>query len=333
MRIHGLRLAKPCYQPLRKRERIFAAKVQCSQPDWDGIASCMEAIWSRQAGSACWLLFGKAIKMCEHNQFSRTQLLLGRDSLGRLHSAHVAVFGIGGVGGHVVEALARTGVGRLTLVDADTVSLTNLNRQIVALHSTLGRAKVDVMGERVLDINPEAQVEARRCFFLPENACDFDFAEYDYVVDAVDTVAAKLAIIEAAKAAGTPVVSAMGAGNKLDPSRFEVADIRNTSVCPLAKVMRRELRRRGIDSLKVVYSRENPVQPAADNRSGHAGRDGDAAAVGADALDIASARPRELSASGRRSVPGSIAFAPSAMGLIIAGEVVRDIARRVPLAQ
>lgn len=243
--------------------------------------------------------------MSEQDQFSRTQLLLGCDSMARLCAAHVAVFGIGGVGGHVVEALARSGVGHLTLVDADTVSLTNINRQIAALHSTLGRAKVDVMGERVLDINPAAQVEARKCFFLPENAGEFDFAEYDYVVDAVDTVAAKLAIVEAAKAAGTPAISAMGAGNKLDPSRFEVADIYDTSVCPLAKVMRKELRRRGVDALKVVYSREQPV----------------AAATGC--ADAASTEPL---APGKRSIPGSTAFSPSAMGLLIAAEVVRDIA-------
>ncbi len=251
------------------------------------------------------------------NQFSRTQLLLGQDAISKLKASHVAVFGVGGVGGYVVEGLARSGVENLTIVDADIVDLTNLNRQIVALHSTLGQPKVEVMLSRVQDINPSAKVDARQCFFLQENASEFDFKSFDYVVDAVDTVTAKLAIIECAKAAHTPVISAMGAGNKLDPSKFEVADIYKTSVCPLAKVMRKELRRRGVSSLKVVYSREAFVQHkvAANDESFEDARgclNGETPAL-------------EKPAQGRRSVPGSTPFAPSVMGLIIASEVVKDL--------
>lgn len=219
--------------------------------------------------------------------FSRTELLLGAEGVKRLHNASVAVFGIGGVGGYVVEALARSGVGRLHLIDHDTVSVSNLNRQIIAMVSTIGRYKVDVARERVLDINPEAKVSVYRTFFVPDKAEEFDFAGYDYVVDAIDTVTGKLALIMEAKQAGTPVISSMGAGNKLDASAFEVADIYQTSVCPLAKVMRRELKKRGVRKLKVVYSREQPVS---------------------------SSRP-----------PGSNAFVPAAAGLILAGEVVKDL--------
>lgn len=225
-------------------------------------------------------------------QFERTGLLLGEEAVSKLNHSRVLIFGVGGVGGYVAEALARTGVGHFTLVDKDTVSKSNINRQIIALHSTVGRDKVDVLRERMLDINPEVQVEARKCFFLPENAHEFDFTQYDYVVDAVDTVTAKLQIIVQAKEAGVPVISAMGAGNKLCPERFEVADIYKTEVCPLAKVMRRELKKRGIKRLKVVYSKEEPV---------YKGR-----------------------------IPGSIAFAPSVAGLIMAGEVVKDLCEQAP---
>ena len=234
------------------------------------------------------------------NQFSRTRLLLGEAALEKLAKCRVAVFGVGGVGGYVCEALVRSGVGAFDLVDDDQVALTNLNRQIIATHSTLGRDKVEVMAERMRDINPAVDVRPRRCFFLPENADEFPFDEYDYVVDAVDTVAAKLALIEKARAHGVPVISAMGAGNKLDPGRFRVSDISKTNTCPLARVMRRELHKRGIDHVKVVWSDELPVQPmgeAEDAPAGHA----------------------------RRSTPGSTAFAPAVAGLMIAGEVVKDL--------
>lgn len=223
------------------------------------------------------------------NQFSRTEILLGEEGVARLRRAHVAVFGIGGVGGHCAEALARSGVGALTLVDRDVVSVSNLNRQIVALRSTLGRPKAEVMRERILDIDPGIRVDARTVFFGPENADDFDFSVFDYVVDAVDTVAAKTELAVRAERAGVPAVSCMGAGNKLDPTRFEVADLYATSVCPLARAMRRELRARGVRRLKVVFSREEP------------------AARGAGA-------------------PGSVAFVPSAAGLVLASVVVRELA-------
>ena len=194
------------------------------------------------------------------NEFERTELLIGSEKLNKLRNAHVAVFGVGGVGGYVVEALARAGLGELTIVDKDTVDETNINRQIIALHSTLNKPKVTVMEERLKDINPDIKVNAKELFFLPETADQFDFSQYDYIVDAVDTVTAKLAIIEKAHKAGTPVISAMGAGNKLDPTKFEVTDISKTSVCPLARVMRKELKNRGINHLKVVYSTEEPKQ-------------------------------------------------------------------------
>lgn len=235
-----------------------------------------------------------------HNQFSRTKLLIGTDKLERLSRARVAVFGIGGVGGYVAEALARSGVGALDLIDNDKVSLTNLNRQIYALHSTIGRYKVDVAKERILDINPKAQVTVSCTFYLPETADQFDFASYDYVVDAIDTVTGKLMLIQQAVEAGTAVISAMGAGNKMDPSAFQVANISETSVCPLAKVMRQELKKRGISHVKVVYSTEKPIKPQA-----------------------AKETPEE--ANGRRQTPGSMAFVPAAAGLMIAAEVVRDL--------
>ena len=239
-------------------------------------------------------------------QLSRTALLLGEEALNRLSGARVAVFGIGGVGGHAAEALARSGIGALDLIDDDVVALSNLNRQIVALHSTLGQPKAEVMAARVRDIDPAIEVRALRCFFMPENADTFDFTSYDYVVDAIDTVTAKLELIARCHAAGTPVISAMGAGNKLDPSRFEVADIGKTSVCPLARVMRRELKKRGVTRLKVVYSREEPVAPQG--------------------------RPQETmpdtpqrTGAPRRCPPGSTAFAPAVAGLLLASEVVRDL--------
>lgn len=228
-------------------------------------------------------------------ELKRTELLLGRESIEKLKNSYIAIFGIGGVGGYTAEALARSGVGKLDLIDNDTVALSNINRQIIALHSTVGRYKVDVMKERIYDINPDAEVNAIRCFFLPENKDEFDFGKYDYIVDAVDTVSAKIAIIEEAKRAGVPVISSMGAGNKLHPEMFELADISKTSVCPLAKVMRNELKKRRITDVKAVYSKEPPIKP--------------------DLIDEKSGKP----------VPGSISFVPSAAGLIIAGEIIRQL--------
>lgn len=232
-------------------------------------------------------------------EFCRTSLLIGEDGIEKLNNAKVAVFGVGGVGGYVVEALARSGVGSFVLVDKDDVSVSNINRQIIALQSTVGRYKVDVMRDRILDINPQAKVEVHRTFFLPDNSAEFDFSQYTYVVDAVDTVTAKLEIIMKAKEVGVPVISSMGAGNKLDPTAFKVSDIYKTNVCPLAKVMRRELKARGVKKLKVVYSEEQPMSP--------------------DTSKLQS--PEE-----KKRIPGSVAFVPSVVGLIIAGEVVKDIA-------
>lgn len=237
------------------------------------------------------------------DQFSRTELLLGREGMERLARARVAVFGLGGVGGYAVEALARSGVGALDLIDSDRLSLTNLNRQILATHETLGQYKADAARERVLAINPEAAVRAWKVFYGPDTAGDFDFAGYDYVVDVIDTVTGKLALIQQAQAAGTRIISCMGAGNKLDPTAFRVADIYETSVCPLARVMRKELKRRGVRRLKVVYSKEIPLEPKG--------------ALYQESL------AGEVS---RRQVPGSNAFVPAVAGLILAGEVVRDLA-------
>ncbi len=220
-------------------------------------------------------------------QFSRTEMLLGAEAIERLSRARVAVFGIGGVGGYVCEALVRSGVGAFDLIDSDKVSLSNLNRQIIATRRTVGQYKTDVMRERMLAINPDADVRLHRCFFLPEHAKDFPFAEYDYIVDAVDTVTAKIELVMQAQANQVPIISSMGAGNKLDGSRFQVADLYQTKVCPLAKVMRRELKKRGVEKLKVVYSEEEPLR--------------------------------------RSSLPGSVAFVPSVAGLLIAGEVVKDL--------
>lgn len=236
------------------------------------------------------------------NQFARTELLIGKTALDKLRKSHVAVFGIGGVGGYVVEALVRSGVEHFTLVDSDTVSMTNLNRQIIALQETVGKYKVDVMAKRIHSINPQAVVNAHRCFFLPENQEQFDFSQYDYVVDAVDTVAAKIAIIMKSKEAGVPVISSMGAGNKMNPAMFEVADIYKTSVCPLARVMRQAMKKRNVKHLKVVYSKELPLKPAPDM--------------------VAVCAEEGVQ---KRSLPGSNAFTPSVAGLIIASEVVKDL--------
>ena len=248
------------------------------------------------------------------NQFSRTQLLLGSDNMERLANAKVAVFGIGGVGGYVVEALARSGVGSFVIVDDDKVCLTNINRQIIATRKTIGKYKVEVMRDRILEINPDAKVEMRQCFYLPENAHEFDFSEYSYVVDAVDTVTAKIEIIMRAQAAGVPVISCMGAGNKLDPTQFHVADIYKTTMCPLAKVMRRELKKRRVKKLKVVYSEEMPIKPKDDMANNC--RTNCICPPGA-----------QHKCTEKRAIPGSTAFVPSVAGLIIAGEVVKDLCK------
>ena len=246
------------------------------------------------------------------NQFSRTQLLLGQEGMEKLYRARVAVFGIGGVGGYTVEALARSGVGTLDLIDDDKVCLTNLNRQIFATRKTVGQYKVDVAQQRILEINPKAVVHTYKTFYAPQTAEQFDFSQYDYVVDAIDTVTGKLELVEQAEKAGVPIISSMGAGNKMDPTAFEVADIYETSVCPLARVMRRELKRRGIKKLKVVYSKEPPMAPIDDmsiSCSTHC------------ICPPGTARK----CTQRRQVPGSNAFVPSVVGLIIAGEVVKDL--------
>lgn len=232
-------------------------------------------------------------------QFSRTQLLLGEEAMEKLRNARVAVFGIGGVGGYTVEALARSGVGQLDLIDSDTVSVSNINRQILATHSTVGRLKVDVAKDRILDINPNCVVRTYPCFYLPDTADQFDFSAYDYIVDAIDTVTGKLQLVQQAHAAGTPIICSMGTGNKLDPSAFQVADISKTSVCPLARIMRKELKKRGINHVKVVYSQEDALTP-----------------VGAE---------EEMKLLGKRQIPGSVSFVPGAAGLILAGEVIKDL--------
>ena len=245
-------------------------------------------------------------------QFSRTELLLGKETMEKLKQSRVAVFGVGGVGGYVCEALVRSGVGAFDLIDDDKVCLTNLNRQIIATRNTVGQYKVDVMKDRILSINPDAQVRTHKCFFLPENADEFPFEEYDYIVDAVDTVTAKITLIMKAEEKHVPGISSMGAGNKLDASAFRVADIYKTKVCPLARVMRRELKKRGIKKLKVVYSEEKPTRPMEDMAS--------------------SCRNHCICPSGaqhkcteRRDIPGSVAYVPSVAGLILAGEVIKDL--------
>ena len=246
------------------------------------------------------------------NQFSRTQLLLGEEAIEKMSNSRVAVFGIGGVGRYVCEALVRSGVGAFDLIDDDKVCLTNLNRQIIATRKTVGKYKVDVMKERMLDINPKVDVRVHKCFFLPENADDFPFEEYDYVVDAVDTVTAKLEIIVRAKSLNIPVISAMGAGNKLDASRFKVADIYKTQMDPLAKVMRRELKKRNIKHLKVVYSDEQPIKPLEDMSI--------SCRINCICPPGAANKCTE-----RRDIPGSTAFTPAVAGLIMAGEIVKDL--------
>ncbi|ETP73879.1 dinucleotide-utilizing enzyme possibly involved in molybdopterin or thiamin biosynthesis [Lachnospiraceae bacterium JC7] len=246
------------------------------------------------------------------DQFTRTRLLLGADSMEKLKNSRVAVFGIGGVGGFVCEALVRSGVGHFDLIDDDKVCLSNLNRQIIATRKTLGRYKTEVMKERMLDINPDVEVNIHNCFFLPENADKFPFEEYDYVVDAVDTVTAKIELVMKCKEKGVPIISSMGAGNKLDPSAFKVADIYKTNVCPLAKVMRHELKKRGVRKLKVVYSEEQAMKPMEEKSFNS----------GADNLCAPEAEPGSAK---RRATPGSVAFVPSVAGLIIAGEVVKDL--------
>lgn len=245
-------------------------------------------------------------------QFSRTQLLLGEDAMERLKNARVAVFGVGGVGGYVCEALVRSGVGAFDLIDDDKVCLTNINRQIIATRKTVGQYKAEVMRDRMLEINPDVKVNIYKCFFLPENADDFPFSEYDYVVDAVDTVTAKIELVMKCQEAGVPIISSMGAGNKIEASAFKVADIYKTKMCPLAKVMRRELKKRGVKKLKVVYSEEKPIRPLED-------------------MSI-SCRTNCICPPGaqhkcteRRDIPGSLAFVPSVAGLIIAGEIVKDL--------
>ena len=233
-------------------------------------------------------------------QFSRTQLLLGEEAIQRLKASRVAVFGIGGVGGYTAEALARAGVGTLDLIDSDTVSITNINRQLLATHSTVGRLKVEVARERILDIYPEAVVNTHALFYTPQTAHQFDFSQYDYIVDAIDTVTGKLCLAERAFAVGTPIISCMGAGNKLDGAAFRVADISKTTICPLARVMRKELKKRGIAHMKVVYSLEEALTP-----------------VGAE---------EEMAATGKRQIPGSAPYIPGIAGLLLAGEVIKDLA-------
>lgn len=246
------------------------------------------------------------------NQFSRTELLFGKEAMDKLQNSRVAVFGIGGVGGYVCEALVRSGVYNFDLIDDDQVCLTNLNRQIIATRKTVGQYKVDVMRERILEINPDADVSVHKCFFLPENADEFPFEEYDYVVDAVDTVTAKIELVMKAQEKGVPIISSMGAGNKLDPSAFKVADIYKTRVDPLARVMRREMKKRGVKKLKVVYSEEDPKRPIEDM----------AVSCRNNCICPPGAQHK---CTERRDIPGSTAFVPSVAGLIIAGEVIKDL--------
>ncbi|MBQ6024110.1 MAG: tRNA threonylcarbamoyladenosine dehydratase [Lachnospiraceae bacterium] len=246
------------------------------------------------------------------NQFSRTELLLGHEAMENLSKKRVAVFGIGGVGGYVCEALVRSGIGAFDLIDDDKVCLTNLNRQIIATRKTVGKYKTDVMMERMLDINPNVNVTVHKCFFLPENADDFPFKEYDYIVDAVDTVTAKLELIMRAQKEGIPIISAMGAGNKLDAGRLKIADIYDTKICPLARVMRRELKKRGVTKLKVVYSDEEPKRPIEDM----------SVSCRTNCICPPGAQHK---CTERRDIPGSTAFVPAVAGLLIAGEIVKDL--------
>ena len=250
------------------------------------------------------------------NQFSRTELLFGKEAMEKLASSRVAVFGIGGVGGYTVEALVRSGIGAVDLIDDDKVCLTNINRQIYATRKTVGQYKVDVAAERIAEINPDAKVCTYKTFYMPETAEQFDFTEYDYIVDAIDTVTGKIALVENAYAANTPIISSMGAGNKIDPTAFEVTDIYKTSVCPLAKVMRHELKRRGIKKLKVVYSKEQPITPI-----------DDMAIICQQNCICPPGTARKYTQ--RRQVPGSNSFVPSVVGLIIAGEVIKDLIKPI----
>ena len=247
-------------------------------------------------------------------QFSRTELLLGKEAMEQLSKARVAVFGVGGVGGYACEALVRSGIGAFDLIDDDKVCLTNLNRQIIATRKTVGKYKTDVMKERMREINPDVDVAIHKCFFLPENADEFPFEEYDYIIDAVDTVTAKIELVMKAQEKNVPIISSMGAGNKLDASMFQVADIYKTKVCPLAKVMRRELKKRGVKKLKVVYSEEKPTRPIEDM----------AISCRTNCICPPGAKHK---CTERRDIPGSVAFVPSVAGLIIAGEVIKDLSR------
>lgn len=257
------------------------------------------------------------------NRFVRTEMLLGSDNMEKLKRAHVIIFGVGGVGGYVVEALARSGVGELTLVDDDVVAQSNINRQIIATTRTVGMPKVDAARERVLEINPEISVHACRMFYLPETAERFDFTQYDYVVDAIDTVSGKIALALEAQRCNVPVISSMGAGNKLNAAAFEVADIYETSVCPLAKVMRRELKKRGVEKLKVVYSKEEPMTPL--DEEVLTGEQTDLLYENPSVVQNDSTQKNGTAKSRKRQTPGSVAFVPSVAGLMIAGEVVRDL--------
>lgn len=269
------------------------------------------------------------------NEFSRTQLLLGKEVMERLKSSKVAVFGIGGVGSFTAEALARSGIGTLALFDYDVVTITNINRQIIATHKTIGHKKVEVMKNRISDINPACNVEVYDCFYTAQNADEYNLAKYNYIVDAIDTVSSKLILIENAKLASVPIISCMGAGNKLDPTKFEVSDIFSTSVCPLAKVMRKELRKRGIESLKVVYSKEDVIKSYeyADQFQAQAQAQfhdsAEQLSQNSAELSIDSAENLSQNSAGkyiaRRSVPGSIAFVPSAAGLVLASVVIKDL--------
>lgn len=247
------------------------------------------------------------------NEFSRAELLLGKDALERLKTARVAVFGLGGVGSFAAEAIARCGVGAMDLIDDDSVCLTNINRQLIATHKTIGRKKAEVMKERVLDINPKCEARAYECFYTAENADEIPISDFDYIVDAIDTISSKLTLIEKAKEAGVPIISCMGAGNKLDPTAFEVEDIFKTSVCPLARVMRKELKARGITSLKVVYSKEAPLKP--EETEGKTCKDGCVCPPGS-----------TRNCAVRRQIPGSVSFVPPVAGLILASEVIKDLA-------
>lgn len=240
-------------------------------------------------------------------QFSRTQLIIGQEAVEKLSNSRVIVFGIGGVGGFVVEALVRSGIGAIDIVDNDDVCLSNINRQIIATHDTVGKVKVDAMEERILSINPQCKITKHKCFFLPETKEQFNFSQYDYIVDAVDTVTAKIALVMSAKEVNVPIISSMGAGNKINPTMFEVADIYKTSVCPLAKVMRKELKKRGVEKLKVVYSKEKALTPKVEKNSSDVEKE--------DVNDD----------SKRRAVPGSVSFVPPVVGYIIASEIIKDI--------